>query len=296
MKLKLDAGLVKEVEHVHDDSKELLQQLINLYFPDNNVEVIPERPYSCKITNRLADSIVFIGKTDAVIKSTECDFAVLCWEIKNQLNSLGRGEIAQTAAEISGELEAMFHRFNVKPRRYAGVLTNGRHFVFTMATIVNGMYSWRHSRLIDDAANAAAMMEGCFAIAVEVLQLLNESLDVPAERLQLDNKDGASSGGGSGSGGHSKRGGADDGTKTESKGAALLLGSNRARRGTTGRGSGTKSSTTKGVKATKKSITGTKTSSNSQDYRFAPLTISNVDIFNETRGSLMCNRRFMNCT
>ena len=130
-----------------------------------------------------------------------------------------------------------------------------------------------------------------------MLQLLNESLDVPAERLQWDNKDGASSGGGgSGSGGHSKRGGADDGTKTESKGVALLVGSDRARRGTTGRGSGTKSSTTKGVKATKKSITGTKTSSNSRDYRFAPLTISNVDIFNETRGSLMCNRRFMNCT
>ena len=69
-----------------------------------------------------------------------------------------------------------------------------------------------------------------------MLQLLNESLDVPAERLQWDNKDGASSGG-SGSGGHSKRGGADDGTKTESKGAALLVGSDRARRGTTGRGS-----------------------------------------------------------
>ena len=80
---------------------------------------------------------------------------------------------------------------------------------------------------------------------------------------------------GGGSGSHSKRDGADDGTKTGLKGAALLVGSDRARRGTTGRGSGTKSSTTKGVKATKKSITGTKTLSNSQDYRFAPLTISN---------------------
>ena len=52
-----------------------------------------------------------------------------------------RGEIAQTAAEVAGELEGMFYRFDMKLRIYATVLTNGVAFLFVMATLVNGAYS-----------------------------------------------------------------------------------------------------------------------------------------------------------
>ena len=186
MKIKRDAGLVKEVEDVQGPSKELLQQLMNLFFHGQHVEIISERHYSCKVTNRLLESIRYSGETDAVIKSTEYDIATLCWEIKNQLIDLrGGGEIAQTAAEVNGELESMWNRFDVKPPRYAAVLTNGVGFLFVMATLVNGMYSWRHSPLVTNAASAAAMIEGSFAVAAEVLQLSTESFDFPIERLQL---------------------------------------------------------------------------------------------------------------
>ena len=135
MKSKRDAGSVKGVEHVQGDSKKLLQQLTNIFFHGQHVEIKSERPYSCKITNRSLESIRYSGKTDAVIKSTEYDMAALCWEIKNQLvDLLGGGEIVQTGAEVAGELEAMLNRFDVKPPRYAAVLTNGVAFLFVMAT------------------------------------------------------------------------------------------------------------------------------------------------------------------
>ena len=45
---------------------------------------------------------------------------------------------------------------------------------------------------LSNAASAAAMIEGCFAVAAEVLQLLTESFDVPMERLvHLKDADGS---------------------------------------------------------------------------------------------------------
>ena len=84
MKNKRDTGFVKEVEHVQGESKSLLQQLMDLYFPDQYVEIIPERTYSCRITNRHLESIIYSGKTAAVIKSNVYDIAALCWEIKSR--------------------------------------------------------------------------------------------------------------------------------------------------------------------------------------------------------------------
>jgi len=279
MKIKRNAGLVKEVEHVQGDSKELLQQLMNLYFVGEHVELIPERPYSCKVTNRALESIRYSGKTDAVIKSSEYDIAALCWEIKNQLIDLrGGGEIAQTAAEVAGELEAMFNRFDIKPRRYAAVLTNGVAFLFVMATLVNGVYSWRHSPLVTNAASAAAMIEGCFAVAAEVLQLFTESFDVPIERLHLEDADGDNGSGRD----HTESGGAGGSAKSGSLGASLG-GINRALRSATSGAAATKASG--GANTTKKDI-GPKKSVNSQDYRYAPLTMPNVDLFNKMRGGL----------
>jgi hypothetical protein len=274
MKIKRDAGLVKEVEHVQGDSRELLQQLVDLYFPGKEVELIPERPYSCKVTNLALESVRYNGKTDAVIKSTEYDLAALCWEIKNQLIDLrGGGEIAQTAAEVSGELETMLDRFDFKPRRYAAVLTNGVAFLFIMATLVNGVYSWTHSPLVTNAASAAAMIEGCFAVAAEVLQLFADSLDVPIERLQLDDIDGDDSGD------HRESGGAGDCAKSGSKGTSFG-GISRALRSVIG-SSASGNKTAGEAKVAKKGIGNKK----SQDYRYAPLTIPNVHLFNKMRGS-----------
>lgn len=45
--------------------------------------------------------------------------------------------------------------------------------------------------MVANAASAAAMIEGCFAVAAEVFQLLTESFDVPLERLQLKDADGS---------------------------------------------------------------------------------------------------------
>eukprot|EP01039_Chlorochromonas_danica_P001616 gene1615-1765_t len=83
MKEKRDRGLVREVEDVQPESKALLQQLMDLYF---------------------TESVVYNSwKTDAVIKSSEWDVAVVHWEVKNQRIALrDGGEIAQTAAEVSG--------------------------------------------------------------------------------------------------------------------------------------------------------------------------------------------------
>jgi hypothetical protein len=74
---------------------------------------------------------IYSGKTAAaVIKSTEYDI-ITGWEIKSQLIVLqGGGEIAQTVAEMAGELEAMFDNFDFKPPRYAAVLTNGMAYLF----------------------------------------------------------------------------------------------------------------------------------------------------------------------
>ena len=276
MKNKLDAGLVKEVEHVQGESKALLQQLMDLYFPDQYVEIIPERPYSCKITNRALESIRYSGKTDAVIKSTEYDIAALCWEIKNQLIVLeGGGEIAQTAAQMAGELDAMFDSFDFKPPRYAAVLTNGVAFLFVMATLVNGKYSWRHSSSVTDAETAAKMIEGSLAVAAELLQLFNKLFNVPIERLKLDDDHGD----------HTESDEAGDGAKSGSIGQSLG-GTDRVPRRVVigGASSGTKT-TTGGANATKKG-TGTKKSGDSQDYRFASLTIPNVEMFNRTRGGI----------
>ena len=202
---------------------------MDLYFPDQYVEIIPEeRTYSCRITNRHMESIIYSGKTAAVIKSTEYDIAALCWEIKSQLIDFeGGGKIAQTAAKMAGELEAMFDSFDFKPPRYAAVLTNnGVAFIFVMATLVHGKYSWRHSPSVTDAETAAKMIEGSFAVAAELLQLFNAFLNVPIERLQLDD---------------------DNGDHTESDECEA--------------GDGAKSA-------------------DSQDYRFASLTIPNVEMIN----------------
>ena len=275
MKIKRDAGLVNEVQHVQVESKELLQQLMDLYFHGQHVEILPERPYSCKITNRALESIRYSGKTDAVIKSTEYDIGALCWEIKNQLiNLLDGGEIAQTAAEVAGELESMLNRFDVKPPRYAAVLTNGVAFLFVMATLVNGVYSWTHSPLVTNPASAAAMIEGSFAVAAKVLQLLAESFDIPIERLRLDDIDGDDINGDD----HTESGGAGGGPKSGSM-VVSLGGTSRALRSGA---SGSKSA----AGANKKGL-GTEKSGNSQDYRFAPLTIPNVDLFNRMRGSIV---------
>lgn len=268
MKTKRDAGFVKEVENVQGPSKELLQQLMNLYFPGQHLEIIPERPYSCKITNRLLKSIRYSGTTDAVIKCTEYDIAAHCWEIKNQLIDLeGGGEIAQTAAEVTEELEDMLYRFYFKPPRYAAVLTNGVAFLFVMTTLVDDRYSWRHSLLVTNAETAANMIEGSFAVAAELLQLFNESFNIPIDKLQVGDINGDNNGD------HSESGFI----------GASLGGISRALRSVIGGTLRTKR--TGGAKATKKDI-GTKKSSDSQDYRFASLTIPNVEMFNRMRGSI----------
>ncbi len=280
MKNKRDTGLVKEVEHVQGDSKELLQQLMNVYFVGKHVQLIPERPYSCKVTNRSLESIRYSGKTDAVIKSSEYDIAALCWEIKNQLIDLrGGGEIAQTAAEVAGELEAMSNRFGIKPRRYAAVLTNGVAFLFVMARLINGIYSWTHSPLVTNAASAAAMIEGCFAVADEVLQLLTESFDVPLERLQLEDTGGDDDGSGR-DGDHTESGGAGGNAKSGSLGASF--GISRTLRSVIRGAAATKPSG--GAKTTKKDI-GSKMSVKPHDHRYALLTMSNVDMFNKMSGN-----------
>ena len=148
--------------------------------------------------------------------------AALCWEIKNQLVDLLRGgEIVQTGAEVAGELEAMLNRFDVKPPRYTAVHTNGVAFLFVMATLVNGVYSWTHSPVVTNAASAAAMIEGSFAVAAEVLQLFHESYNVPDERLPLDDIDGDDSGD------HTESGGAGDGAKSGSVGASVGRGARK---------------------------------------------------------------------
>eukprot|EP01039_Chlorochromonas_danica_P000971 gene971-1053_t len=277
MKTKCDAGLVKEVEHVQGDSKELLQKLMDIFFFNEQVEIVPERPYSCKVTNRSLESIRYSGKTDAVIKSSEYDVAVLCWEIKNQfINLEAKGEIAQTAAEVAGELEAMSDRFDIKPRRYAAVLTNGVTFLFVMAAMVNGVYSWRHSPLVTNAASAAAMIEGCFAVAVEVLRLFNKSFDVPLERLQLE--DNGDNDGSDRDGDRTESSGAGGNAKSRSSLGASLGGISRVLRSAIG-----------GAVATKTSGGANKTikkDADSQDHRYAPLTMSNLDLFNRMRGGL----------
>ena len=277
---KRDAGLVDEVAHVQGDSKVLLQQLMDLYFAGQHVELMSERPYSCKVTNRALESIRYNGNTDAVIKCTEYDIAVLCWEVKNQLvNLLSRSEIAQTAAEVAGELEVMFNTFDIKPRRYAAVLTNGVAFLFIMATLVNGVYSWIHSPLVDNADSAAAMIEGCFAIATEVLQLLDDSFHINMGTMQLVDSDNNDNGSGRG---HTESDEAGSSAKSGALGSSLG-GFTRSIRSFIGGANATKSSG--GANATKKDI-GPKKSDNSQDYRYAPLTMSYVDLFNKMRGSL----------
>eukprot|EP00981_Chlorochromonas_danica_P002882 scaffold575_cov170-Ochromonas_danica.AAC.2 len=76
----------------------------------------------------------------------------------------------------------MLNRFDIKPRKYAAVLTNGVSFLFVMATLINGVYSWTHSLLVTSAAAAARMIEGCFAIADEVLRLLLSASSTEAAR------------------------------------------------------------------------------------------------------------------
>lgn len=278
MKIKRDAGQVKEVEHVQGDSKELLRQLMALYFPNQRVEVISERPYSCRVTNRNLESIRYIGKTDAVIKSTDYNIAVLCWEIKNLLVDLeGKGEIAQLAAEVSGELEVMLNLFDFKPLRYTAVLTNGLGFLFIMATIVNGVFVWRHSPLVTHAADAAKMIEGCFAVAAEILRSCSESLNMSMERLHIHDNDGDDSGK------HNEtRGDDDDDTKSNSQDASSDR-TCQVLKGVTGNAVGNNK-----IGGAKTTENGTETlkSDNSQDYRYAPLTISNVDLFNRMRGGI----------
>eukprot|EP01039_Chlorochromonas_danica_P011190 gene11190-12478_t len=274
MKGKLGKGLAREVEDVQPESKALLQQLMDLYFAGEQVRLISERPYSCKVTNRALESVVYSGKTDAVIKSSEYDVAVLCWEVKNQRIDLrDGGEIAQTAAEVSGELENMLNRFDIKPRKYAAVLTNGVSFLFVMATLINGVYSWTHSLLVTSAAAAARMIEGCFAIADEVLRLLTETFEIPMVRLRLEddndgndaNYDPKSSGGGGG----------------DPKKSGSLAAIGRQFRSAFSGAAGSKT----GTEAKKKhKAIGQIKSGNSQDYRYAPLTMSNVDLFNKMWG------------
>ena len=76
------------------------------------------------------------------------------------------------------------------------------------------------------------------------------------------------------SGDHTESGGAGDGAKSGSMGASLG-GIRSALRSVIGGASGSKSL-----------VMGTKKSGNSLDYRFAPLTIPNVHLFNSMRGSI----------
>eukprot|EP01039_Chlorochromonas_danica_P001617 gene1616-1766_t len=123
-----------------------------------------------------------------------------------------------------------------------------------MATLINGVYSWTHSHLVTSATAAAAMIEGCFAITDEVLRLLTETLEIPM-----------SSGGGGG----------------DPKKSGSLAAIGRQFRSVFSGTAGSKS----GTEAKKKhEAIGQIKSGNSQDYRYAPLTMSNVDLFNKMRG------------
>eukprot|EP00981_Chlorochromonas_danica_P016275 scaffold16457_cov894-Ochromonas_danica.AAC.1 len=117
------------------------------------------------------------------------------------------------------------------------------------------------------------MIEGCFAIADEVLRLLTETFEIPMVRLRLEddndgndaNYDPKSSGGGGG----------------DPKKSGSLAAIGRQFRSAFSGAAGSKT----GTEAKKKhKAIGQIKSGNSQDYRYAPLTMSNVDLFNKMWG------------
>ena len=124
------------------------------------------------------------------------------------------------------------------------------------------------------------MIEGCFAVTAEVLQLLTETFDVPLERLQLEDDD-CDDGDDGSSQDHAESDGAGGDAKSGSLGASSS-GSSRIRRSDS---SGAATKTSDGTKTNKENI-GPKKSAKSQDYRYAPLIMSNVDLFNRMQGSL----------
>jgi hypothetical protein len=168
---KRDDGCTDEVKDVQPESKQLLKDLLSIYFDGNKKVLIEsERDYLCTITNRLMDSIKYEGETDAVVISN-FNAGLFCWEIKNQNINLDGKVLTQLGAQMGGELEYLRNNYGIRPERFAGVATNGIGFVFALAVRDSGhfVYKWFHSEPVTDAAMVMAMIRGCFVIANTVL-------------------------------------------------------------------------------------------------------------------------------
>jgi predicted nuclease with TOPRIM domain len=261
MHRQYDEGCVDEKRYVQPPSKELLQSLMDLYFSDNQVRMQPEREYIGTVCDCNDLPLTFRGRCDAVILCDSTNFGVLCWEVKNLAEKLNNGFIAQVGTQMAGELDAIYNFYRKKAPKLAGVLTNGREFVFLLASFEEDRYTWRCSKVIVEASMIAEMIEGCFSIASSLLEFLGDDTSFKDD----------------------KGDGADDGSDGEVAGEArggigALFG--RITRSTTrafGHGAETKKSS---------DIKGSKNGGGRQKSNrwLAPLTVANVELFNRLLG------------
>jgi hypothetical protein len=148
-------------------SRWLLEELMSIYFDSSDeVKIYWGKEY----TYRHLGSIIYDGRTDAVIGSTGTNAGGLCWESESLTDRLSLEILEQLGAEMASELGILDFNFGYKTEYFPGIATNGVGFVFTMAKRIKDHYEWYHSNLITDASTAARMIGGCFAVANEVLR------------------------------------------------------------------------------------------------------------------------------
>lgn len=101
-------------------------QLMDLYFFDASVVLISERPYSCQSCSGIHQVQRKDWRRDQLRY-----WSSLLGDKEPLVDLRDEGEIAQTAAEVAGELEAMSYQCDIKPRRYAAVRILGNTLLWS---------------------------------------------------------------------------------------------------------------------------------------------------------------------
>ena len=193
-----------EVKFVQPRSFELLQTLIETYFPDmwsQKLFMVYNKVDSTKIFYSTSltmgeDSVPIEGYTDASLYY--CDVLVLSWEDKNLNSTLTHpSERGQILAETKAGREAFYLSLGVHPPKYVTIQTSGIVWSMTYSR-----YTPLGSSLFSvQPISAQQSMHGvvdilCFALkAVDalvkivdkaVLTSISKEVELPLDKLQID--------------------------------------------------------------------------------------------------------------
>mmetsp|Transcript_26124 Transcript_26124/g.38694 ORF Transcript_26124/g.38694 Transcript_26124/m.38694 type:complete len:436 (+) Transcript_26124:52-1359(+) len=149
------AKKTEEVDFVQPLSRNLLKELAQAVDMGGNAEV-QYKNHSLAVKYDSKEYHIR-GEMDAGLFLKDTTFCLCPWEDKNMSNECSWKYVTQCAAEMAGKLEHLKSGYDFIPKRYCGILTNGRWWVIVFRHINSeGRRLWLHTtpiQAIDIAGN-----------------------------------------------------------------------------------------------------------------------------------------------